>query len=122
VPFFSLGGIELTEARRSLLTIGAFFMILVVAILLYVTGIIRDNLVAPVILVLFGSWIVGLALMRGSNTQKYARSTFGTISMGLILIAIGVAWYLAGFNWLYSVALILLVFGVIVIAEALKNK
>ncbi len=112
----------MTEARRSLLTIGAFFIILVIAILLYVTGIIRDNLVAPVILVLFGSWIVTLALMRGSNTQKYARSTFGTISMGLILIAIGVAWYIAGFNWLYSVALILLVFGVIVIAEALKNK
>ena len=112
----------MTEARRSLLTIGAFFIILVVAILLYVTGMIRDNLVAPVILVLFGSWIVGLALMRGQSTQKYARSTFGTISMGLILIAIGVAWYLAGFNWLYSVALILLVFGVIVIAEALKNK
>lgn len=112
----------MTESRRSLLTIGAFFLILVIAIVLYVAGIIRDDLVAPVILVLFGIWIITLSAMRGKNTQKYAHSTFGTFSMGLILIAVGIAWYLARFNWLYSVALILLVFGIIAITEALKNK
>lgn len=112
----------MTESKRSLLTIGAFFIILVIAILLYVSGLIKDNLVAPVILILFGIWIIALSAVRGPNAKMYSHSTFGTFSMGLILIAVGAAWYLAMFNWLYSVALILLVFGILAITEALKNR
>jgi fatty acid desaturase len=115
-------GMALSESRRQLLTIGASFIIFVVAILLVATQIIGWDLFVPVILVLLGVWMLALAAMRGATPQKYERSMFSTLNMGLILIAVGGAWYLATFNWLYSLALILLVLAAIAIAAALKRK
>jgi hypothetical protein len=112
----------MAEDRRTLLSIGAFFIIFVVAIVLYVAGAIDWTFIAPVILLLFGIWTLALAAMRGSNPDKYARSAFSTMSLGLILIAVGGAWYLFGYSWLYSLAVILLVFGALAIAAALKRK
>jgi hypothetical protein len=112
----------LSESRRQLLTIGASFLIFVVAILLVATQIIGWDLFVPVILVLLGVWMLALATMRGSNPQKYERSSFTTAITGLLLVAVGGAWYLFSFNWLYSVALILLVFAGAAIAAALKRK
>jgi hypothetical protein len=40
----------------------------------------------------------------------------------LLMITVGGAWYLFTYNWLYSLALILLVLGAIAIAAALKRK
>jgi len=74
------------------------------------------------VLLLFGFWMLALAGMRGSNPEKYARSAFSTMSLGLMLIALGGAWYLFGYNWLYSLVVILLVFGALAIAAALKRK
>jgi cobalamin synthase len=112
----------MAEDRRTLLTIGAFFLILVVAIVLYAANAISWTLIAPVVLVLFGVWMLALAGMRSSNPQKYARDAFSTLNLGLILIAVGGAWYLFEFNWLYSLALILLVLAALAIAAALKRK
>jgi len=112
----------LSEARRELLTLGAFFVILVVAIVLYAAGIIDWILIAPVVLILFGVWMIVLAVMRGSSPQKYERGAFSTLSIGLLLIAVGGAWYLAGFNWLYAAALVLLAVAALAIAAALKRK
>ena len=112
----------MSESRRQLLTIGASFLIFVVAILLVATQIIGWDLFVPVILVLLGVWMLALAAMRGSNPQKYERSSFTTAITGLLLVAVGGAWYLFSFNWLYSVALILLVFAGVAIAAALKRK
>jgi hypothetical protein len=111
-----------SEVRRQLLTIGTFFIILVVAIVLLASGAIDWKLIVPVVLVLFGAWILMLAVIRKSNPQKYERGTFSTLSLGMLLVAVGGAWYIATFNWLYSVALILLVFGALAIAAALKRK
>ncbi len=114
----------MAEERRTLLSVGAFFLILVVGILLYLTGFIGWPLILPVFLMLFGVWTLALAAMRGANPEKYARSAFGTMGLGLILIAIGGAWSLLVFsyNWLYSLVVILLVFGALAIAAALKRK
>jgi hypothetical protein len=111
-----------SEVRRQLFTIGTFFIILVVAIVLLASGAIDWKLIVPVVLVLFGAWILMLAVIRKSNPQKYERGTFSTLSLGMLLVAVGGAWYIATFNWLYSVALILLVFGALAIAAALKRK
>ena len=112
----------MSEGRRQLLSIGAFFIILVVAILLFATKIISLGLVVPLVLGLFGIWIIGLAAMRSSNPQKYERSVFSTMAMGGCLIVLGAALYLFSFGWLYSLALILLAIGLIAIAAALRRK
>ena len=44
------------------------------------------------------------------------------MSLGLLLIAVGGAWYLFPVNALYSLALVLLVFGALAIAAALRRK
>jgi O-antigen/teichoic acid export membrane protein len=112
----------MSESRRQLLSIGAFFIILVVAILLFATKIIALGLVVPLVLGLFGIWIIALAAMRRSNPQKYERSAFSTMAMGGCLIVLGAAWYLFSFGWLYSLALILLALGLIALAAALNRK
>ena len=112
----------MSESRRQLLTIGVFCIILVVAILLVATNLLKWTLFAPVVLALFGIWILALAAMRVTSPQKYERSSFSTMAMGLGLIVLGGAWYLFAYNWLYSLALILLAFGGIAIASALRRK
>ena len=112
----------MSESRRQLLSIGAFFLIIVVAILLFATKIITLGLVVPLVLGLFGIWIIALGAMRSSNPHKYERSEFSTMAMGGCLIVLGAAWYLFSFGWLYSLALILLAIGLIAIAAALRRK
>jgi hypothetical protein len=112
----------MSESRRQLLSIGAFFIILVVTILLFATKIINLGIVVPLVLGLFGIWIIVLAAMRSSNPQKYERSVFSTMAMGGCLIVLGAAWYLFSFGWLYSLALILLALGLIAFAAALRRK
>ena len=112
----------MSESRRQLLSIGAFFIILVVVILLFVTNIITLGLIVPLVLGLLGIWIIALAALQSSNPQKYERSAFSTIAMGGCLIVLGAAWYLFSFGWLYPLALILLALGLIAIAAALRRK
>jgi hypothetical protein len=112
----------MAESRRQLLSIGVFFIIIVVVILLYATGLIDWTLIFPVIFVLSGCWTVVLAAMRASNPQKYERGAFSTMGLGLLMIAVGGAWYLFAFNPLYSLALVLLVLGALAIGAALRRK
>jgi hypothetical protein len=112
----------MAEARRDTLYLGVFLIIGVVAIILYVASLIDWTLIVPVILVLSGCWTLVLAGMRSANPQKYERGAFSTMGLGLLLIAVGGAWYLFAFNPLYSLALILLVLGALAIAAALRRK
>ena len=112
----------MSESSRQLLTIGVFFLTIVVAILLYAAGLIDWTLIVPVVLVLSGLWALALAGIRASKPQKYERGTFSTMALGLCMIAVGGAWYLFAFNWLYSLVLILLVLGALAIAAALRRK
>jgi len=113
----------MSESRRQLLTIGVFFSIVVVAILLYPANVTHNwwNIL-QLILVLFGVWMLVLAATRAAGPQKYERSAYGTVQLGVLLIAIGGAWFLLGYNWIYSLALILLALGAIAITSALRRK
>ena len=84
----------MAEDKRGLLTIAAFFVSLIVGILLYAFNLIDWTLIAAVVLVVFGIWMVALAGMRGSAPNKYGPTAFNTLSIGLVLIAVGGAWYL----------------------------
>jgi hypothetical protein len=112
----------MAESRRETLSIGVFLIIIVVAIMLYVASLIDWTLIIPVVLVLSGCWTLVLAGMRAANPQKYERGAFSTMGLGLLLIAVGGAWYLFAVDPLYSLALILLVLGALAIAAALKRK
>jgi hypothetical protein len=113
----------MAESNQSVLSLGAFLVILVVAIVLLATGIIDLFLFVPVILVLSGCLLLGLAAFKPSTTQKYAPSAFYLLSSGLFLIAVGGAFYLLRVvNFLYSIALVLLVLGALAIAAALRRK
>ncbi len=112
----------MSENQRQLLSIGVFLIIIVAVILLFAASIIGLLLVFPLILVLAGVWTLVLAGMRYSSPQKYEQSGFGTLMMGLLLIAVGGAWYLLYFNWLFSIALVLLVLGIIAIVSAMRRK
>ena len=113
----------MSESRRQLLSIGVFCIIVVVAILLYAVALITNwaNIIQT-ILILFGIWMLVLAAIRAQNPQKYESSAFRTLEMGIILIALGAAWFLLSINWLYSIALLILVIGVTAIAAALRRK
>jgi hypothetical protein len=112
----------MSESRNQLLSIGAFFIIVVIAILAVATGILNWIYLGPLVLGLFGIWLIVLAVMRSSNPQKYERSPFSTMAMGGCLIVLGAAWYVFYYGWLYSLALILLAIGILAIAAALKRK
>ena len=112
----------MSESSRQLLTIGVFFLTIVVAILLFAAGLIDWTLIVPVVLVLSGCWALALAGIRASKPQKYERGVFSTMALGLCMIAVGGAWFLFAFNWLYSLVLILLVLGALAIAAALRRK
>jgi hypothetical protein len=113
----------MAESRRETLSVGVVLIIIVVAIMLYATQVITDwTLIFPLVLLLAGCWMLVLAGMRASNPQKYERGGFSTMGLGLLLIAVGGAWYLFAFNPLYSLALVLLVFAALAIAAALRRK
>ncbi len=111
----------MSESRRLLQSIGVFLIILVVAILLLATKVLAWSLAIPVVLVAFGVWMLWLAATRSRDHPKYERSPFSTLTLGIILIVLGGAWYLFTINWLYSLALILLALGAIAIAASMKK-
>ncbi|MCK4482875.1 hypothetical protein KAU55_06575 [Candidatus Bathyarchaeota archaeon] len=111
------------DGNRGLLSIGIFLIILVISIILCTPlGLIDWSLIPPLILALYGCWTIALAGIRASNPQKYERGPFSTFAGGLILIAVGGAWFLWSFGWLYSLVILLLVLGVLAIVTALKRK
>jgi len=107
---------------RTLLTIGIFFITIVVAVILYVAGLIDWPWIAPVVILLNGFWFLILGAIRATKPVKYERSPFSTIALGLIAIAVGGALMLFSINWLYSVVVVLLALAGIAIAAALKRK
>ncbi len=111
----------MAESRRQLLTFGALLIVVVVALLL--SPFIGWGLVLPVSLLLFGFWMVALAAFRRASPQKYERSSFSTASLGVLLIVVGGAWTMLAFgiNWIYSLALILLVCAALAIAVAMMR-
>ena len=113
----------MAQSRRDLLSIGVLFLVIAVGLILFALNVIADwTLLVSLVLVLFGCWFVVLAGLRVSKSENYDRGAFSTMTLGLLLIAIGAALYLFRFSWLYSLVLLLLVFGVLTIVTALRQK
>ena len=108
--------------RRPLgiLSLGVFVIIVAVCLIAYVAKYIGAYDILPLILVFFGLWVVAVAGIRKVSPEKYERGAFSTFGWGVLLIAIGGAWFLARFGLLYSLALLLIVIGVLAVAAALR--
>jgi len=111
-----------TEHKRSLLTIGAFLVAITVSILLYAVGLINWTLIAPMAFVFCGLWLLALGAIRMGQPIRHERSGFSTIAIGLIVMAVGGAWFASTINWIYAIAIILIVVAAIAIATALQHK
>jgi len=111
-------------ADRNLLTIGALFVIIVISVLLYTPLNLLTAwwMVFATIIVLFGIWMMALAGMQRSNPEKYGRGAFSYFGWGLLLIAVGGAWFMYAYNWVYSLAVILLALGALAIAAAFRRR
>jgi hypothetical protein len=113
-----------SESSRQLLSVGVFFIAVVIAIVLYIAQIIDWPLILPVILLVFGLWLLALAGMQSNKPVKYAQSPFGTAALGLCLIAVGGGWFVLAItgSFLYTLIIILLVLAGLAIAAALRRK
>lgn len=45
-------------------------------------------------LILFGMWVMVLAGIRASNPEKYGHEAFNVFSGGILITALGLAWFL----------------------------
>jgi len=75
-------------------------------------------------LLLFGFWVIVLAGIRVKTPEKYGRSAFSIFIWGILLLAVGGAWYLnilTQGNILYSVVLFLVIIGILTVASALPS-
>lgn len=107
---------------RDLLSIGAVLIILALSILLGASGLVSWGWIPPLFIVLCGFWMIALAEMQAANPQKYGRSSFSLAAWGVLMIAIGGAWFVYHVNWAYSIAILLLVLAAVSIATALRRK
>jgi hypothetical protein len=112
----------MSGSDRNLLAIGVFIITIVVAIVLYAFGLIDWTLIVPVVFLLSGLCLVALGAIRAGKPVKYERSSFSTMALGLCAIAVGGAWFLFSYYWLYSLIVVLLVVAALVIVAALRRK
>ena len=105
--------------QLSLLSFGVF--VIIVAILL-VRFFPDWGTILSLTLTLYGLWVIVLAGIRAKKPVKYERSALSTFIWGILLMAIGSAWYLNILrkgDILYSVVLFLVIVGILAVAVAL---
>lgn len=110
------------SADRGILSIGAFLIIIAVSIVLGLANIVSWVWVPGLFLALCGCWIIVLSVMQASSPQKYGRGAFSFLGWGLLLVALGAAWFLYSYGWLYTVVVVLIVLGALAVAAAFRRK
>jgi drug/metabolite transporter (DMT)-like permease len=107
-----------------LLSLGALLVIAAVLLVAFATEVIkRLDEVFALIIALYGVWTMILAGIRVRNPEKYGRGAYSTLVMGVMLTALGGAWVLniEGTNIIITIALILVVIGILSVASALPS-
>jgi hypothetical protein len=110
--------------QYELLSLGALLVIAAVLLVAYAGAVIkRLDEVLALILALYGVWTMVLAGIRVRNPEKYGRGAYSTLVMGVMLTALGGAWvlYIEGTNIIITIALILVVTGILAVASALPS-
>lgn len=106
-----------------LLSFGVFVVIVAICLLAYVAELIRRaDEILSLIIAFYGVWVIVLAGIRVKSPEKYERGAFSTIVGGVLLVAIGGAWFLniQLANLVYTLAIFLAVIGILAVASALR--
>ena len=107
-----------------MLSFGAFLIIAAVLLVAYAAQvIIRFDEVIAFIIAVYGVWTMILAGIRVKNPEKYGRGAYSTLVMGVLLTALGGAWalFIEGANIFVTIALILVVIGILAVATAIPS-
>ncbi len=108
------------KIQLGLLSFGVFVIIIAVLLVAFApTG--NWGSILSLTLVFYGLWIIVLAGIRNRTPEKYGRSAYSILIWGILIVAVGGAWYfniLTG-NILYSVVLLLVIVGIAAVASAL---
>jgi len=112
------------KQQLGLLSFGV--LVIIIAVLLIAFAPSQDwGSILSLTLILLGLWVIVLSGIRARTPEKYGRSAFSILIWGILLFAVGVAWYLnilTG-NPLYSIVLFLLIVGFTSLASAfLRTK
>jgi len=110
--------------QYELLSLGALLVIAAVLLVAFAAEVIeRLDEVLALIIALYGIWTMILAGIRVRNPEKYGRGAYSTLVMGVLLTALGGAWvlYIEGTNVIITIALILVVIGILAVASALPS-
>lgn len=112
-------------ANMGLVSIGVFLIIVAISIVVYSANIILLEEMLPLIVGLYGCWMMGLAGIKHRNPSKYERGALSTFAWGLLLAVVGFSSILSIeglMTMLYAVAAVLLVIGILAIAIAIERK
>ncbi len=107
-----------------MLSFGILLVITAFVLILYgVQVIVGFDQVLALIIAFYGIWTIVLAGIRTQNPEKYGRGAYSTLVIGVLLTALGGAWYLyiATANLLLAIVLLLLVIGVVAVASAIPS-
>jgi hypothetical protein len=110
--------------QYELLSLGALLVIAAVLLVAFAVAVItRLDEVLALTIALYGIWTMILAGIRVRNPEKYGRGAYSTLVMGVLLTALGGAWVLSieGTNIIITIALILVVIGILAVASALPS-
>jgi hypothetical protein len=102
---------------------GALLVIAAALLVAFSQGLLRIDEVFALIIMIYGIWTMILAGTRVVNPEKYGRGAYSTLVMGVLLTAVGGAWefHIRFENIIISIALILVVIGILAVASALPS-
>lgn len=106
------------------LSFGVLMVIIALMLVAFATGTVTDiGQMMALIIALYGIWTVILAGARTRNPEKYGRGAQSTLAMGIVLVAIGGAWFLltTGTPPILALALLLVIIGILAVVSALPS-
>lgn len=117
-----VGENAMPKKTTGLLSIGVFVVIVAICLLAYAAELVkRADEILSLIIALYGVWVIVLAGIRVKSPEKYERGAFSTFVGGILLVAVGGAWFLniQVANLVYTLAVFLAVVGILAVASAL---
>jgi len=106
--------------QLDLLSFGVFVIIIAILLIAFFPD---WGKIVSLTLTLYGLWVIALAGIRAKSPQKYERGAFSTLVWGILLLAVGGAWFLniQTDQPLYSVVLFLVIVGILAVVSALPS-
>lgn len=112
----------MSKSQQGLLTLGALIIIIAVTIILGATFNIWYEVI-PLIIAFYGCWLIIAAGIRTRIASEYERSAFSLFSWGMLLAAIGFGldFGYRGLPLVYTLAVVLLLLGILAVVAAMKT-